>query len=392
MKRKTMSRTAIVKTLFALITGGITAVSGVQFYQHRHHQLPIVAGPGVTRVTDLSEYGAGLKGTMADTKVFFLEGKEPGGKALVMANTHANEPDGILAALIFIENAVVEKGTLLVIPQFNHSASRNTRPGDGYPLFYEIPTAWGTKKFRFGDRGASSLDQWPDPDVYVHYPDRQLLSFLDARNTNRTWPGRPNGPLMERVTDAVMRMLKQEQVDIAIDVHGAETMFPVTNCIVAPEKSMRVATMASLTVMAMEGFENHVEPSPQGFRGLSHREIGDYSETLPFLLEAPFPFLDQPTGPKTMDLLLNGKDPFLLSLARQNKLFVPYDESGWPIAKRVGQHCSVTLEIINQYSIKNADRAIRLGNVPRYADVVSNGVGFYYHDPGKARVTAVYHN
>jgi hypothetical protein len=387
-----MSRTATVKTLFVLIIGTITVVSAVQFHQHRHYQLPIVAGQGVTGVIDLSRYGAGLKGTMADTKVFLLEGKESGGKALIMANTHANEPDGILAALIFVENAVVERGTLIVIPQFNDSASRYTRPGDGYPLFYEIPAGWGAKRFRMGDRGASPLDQWPDPDVYVHYPDRQLLSFLDARNTNRTWPGRPNGPLMEKVTDATMRMLKQERVDIAIDVHGAETMFPVTNCIVAPEKSMRIATMASLTVTAMEGFENHVEPSPHGFRGLSHREIGDYSETLPFLLEAPFPFLDQPTGPKTRDLLLNGKDPFLLSLARQGKLFVPYDESGWPVDKRVGQHCSVALEIINQYSIKNPDRAIRISNVPRYADVVRNGVGFYYHDPAKAPAGAVYHN
>jgi len=307
-----------------------------------------------------------------------------------MADTHANELDGILAALVFIENAVVEKGTLIVIPHFNDSAGRYTRPGDGYPLFYEIPTKWGAKRFRMGDRGASPLDQWPDPDVYVHYPDRQLLSFLDARNTNRTWPGRSNGPLMEQVTDAAMRLLKQERVDIAIDVHGAETMFPVTNCIVAPEKSMRIATIASMTVTAMEGFENHVEPSPQGFRGLSHREIGDYSETMPFLLEAPFPFLDQPTGPKTTDLLLNGKDPFLLSLARQGKLFVPYDESGWPVDKRVGQHCSVALEIINQYSIKNPERAIRVSNVPRYADVVRNGVGFYYHDPETARPADVY--
>ncbi len=387
-----MSRNGIAKALFVAITGAMTAVAGVQFYHHRHYRLPIVAGPGVTRVLSLSEYGQGLKDTMADTKVFFLEGKEPGGKALVMANTHANECDAVLAALIFIENAVVEKGTLIVIPQFNNSASRNTKPGDGYPLFFEIPTAWGTKKFRFGDRCASPLDQWPDPDVYVHYPDRQLLSFLDARNTNRTWPGRPGGLLMEQVTDAVMRMLRQERVDIAIDVHGAETMFPVTNCIVAPEKSMKIATMVSLTVVAMEGFENHVEPSPQGFRGLSHREIGDYSETLPFLLEAPFPFLDQPTGPKTVDLLLNGQDPFLLSLARQNKLFVPYDESGWPIDKRVGQHCSVALEIINQYSIKHADRAIRIGNVPRYADVVRDGVGSYYHEPGKARASDVCYN
>jgi predicted deacylase len=388
----TMSRNGIAKALFVAVTAALTAVSGVQFYQHRHYQLPIVAGPSVTRVVNLSEYGKGLKGTMADTKVFFLEGKEPGGKVLIMADTHPNESDALLSALIFIENAVVEKGTVIVIPQFNHSASRYTRPGDGYPLFFEIPTAWGAKKFRFGDRGAAPLDQWPDPDVYIHYPDRQLLSFLDARNTNRSWPGRPNGLLMERVTDAAMTLMKQEHVDIALDLHGAETMFPVTNCIVAPEKSIKIATMVSMTVTAMEGFENHVEPSPKGFRGLSHREIGDYSETLPFLMEAPFPFLDQPTGPKTRDLLLSGKDPFLLSLAGQQKLFVPYDESGWPVEKRVGQHCSVALEIINQYSMKSTGRAIRLVNVPRYADIVKNGVGFYFHDPSKARARDVYYN
>ena len=385
-----MSR--LTKAIFAVMIGAITIISGVQFYQHRHYPLPIVAGPGVTKVVNLSDYCQSLQGTMADTKVFFLQGKEDGGKVLLMANTHSTEIDSILAALIFIENAVVEKGTVIVIPQFNNSASRNTKPGDGYPLFFEIPTAWGSKKFRMGDRGAAPLDQWPDPDVYVHYPDKQLLSFLDARNTNRTWPGRPDGPLMEQVTYAAMQLMRQEKVDVAIDVHGAETMFPVTNCIVAPEKSMRIATMASLTVKAMEGFENHVEPSPQGFRGLSHREIGDYADTLPFLLEAPFPFLDQPTGPKTLDLLLDGKDPFLLSLAQQKKLFVPYDESGWPISKRVGQHCSVTLEIIRQFSRKNADRAIKVSHVPRHAEIVENGVGHYYHDPSQAKKENVYQN
>jgi hypothetical protein len=387
-----MSPNRLTKALFAVIVGAITIISAVQFYQHRHYELPIVAGPGVTKVVNLSDYCESLKGTMADTKVFFLEGKEEGGKTLIMASTHSNEIDAILTALIFIENAVVEKGAVMIIPQFNNSASRNTKPGDGYPLFFEISTAWGSKKFRFGERDAAPLDQWPDPDVYVHYPDKQLLSYLDARNTNRTWPGRPDGPLMERVTYAAMQLMREEKVDIAIDLHGAETMFPVTNCIVAPEKSMRIATMASLTVKAMEGFENHVEPSPQGFRGLSHREIGDYSDTLPFLLEAPYPFLDQPTGPKTMDLLLSGKDPFLLSLAKQQKLFVPYDEAGWPVAKRVGQHCSVALEIINQFSRKNADKTINVNNVPRYAEIVENGVGHYYHDPSKAKKENVYQN
>ena len=387
-----MSREWMFKSIYILIIAFVIIVSGIQFYNHRHYETPIVAGPGVTKVVKLSDYNKSLKDTIADTHVFFLEGKEAGGKVLIFANTHSNEPAAILSALIFIENAVVNKGTLIIIPQFNNSGGRNTKPGDGYPLYFEIPTKWGAKKFRMGNRNAAPLDQWPDPDVYVHYPDRQLLSYLDVRNTNRTWPGRANGPLMERVTYAAMELMRQEKVDIAVDIHGAETMFPVTNCIVVPEKAMRIATMTSLTVKAMEGFENHVEPSPKGFRGLSHREIGDFSDTMPFLLEAPLPFLDQPTGPKTVDLLLNGKDPFLLSLSKQKKLFVPYDESGWPMKKRVGQHCSVVLEILRQFSRRTPDRSIKVENVPRYAEVVEKGVGFYYHDPEKANRGNIYYN
>jgi hypothetical protein len=364
---------------------GLLVWGGRPLYRHRHFDMEVVKGPGVTNVGRLSDYSPGLKGTMADTPIFVLEGKKPGGKALLLGDTHSNEPEGLLASLLYIENAVVEAGTLYIIPFFNNSGSRNTRPGDGYPLYFDVPTDWGALRFRMGNRDASPLDQWPDPDVYIHYPDRQLLSFIDVRNVNRTWPGRPDGPLMERVTYGAMELMRRERIDVAIDMHGAETMFPVTNCIVAPEKSVKIAILASLTVKAREGFECHVEPSPPGFRGLSHREIGDYSETLPFLLEAPIPFLDQPTGPKTARLLL-------LSLARKKKLFVAYDEGGWPMEKRVGQHASVSLEILHQYSRKNPSRAIVIENVPRYGDLVRDGVGHYFLDPRRADPSDVVRN
>ncbi|HPB58749.1 MAG TPA: succinylglutamate desuccinylase [Candidatus Saccharicenans sp.] len=356
---------------------------GLPLWRHRHYQVEIILGPGVTEVKKLSDYFPAIEDSLADTRIYILQGKEPGGRALIMGNTHANEPEGLLSVLIMIEKAVVEKGTLYLIPYFNHSGGLNTRPGEGYPLYFSIPTAWGKKTFRMGNRDASPLDQWPDPDVYIHYPEKQMLSYLDIRNTNRTWPGRKNGLPMEQVTYAAMELLRRDQVDLAIDLHGAETMFPVTNCIVAPEKSIRLATLASLTVKSMEGFENHVEPSPVKFRGLSHREIGDYSDTLPFLLESPMPFLDQPTGPKTEKLFLTGQDDFLLSLAKKKKLFVPYDESGWPLEKRIGQHLSVSLEIIRQFSKKSPDRAIIIQNIPRYRDIVQHSVGYYFQNPAE---------
>jgi len=379
-----MNNPKSVKIVLAGVVAALAVAGGWPLYKHRHFRVPVVAGPGVTKVLKLSDFVPRLKGSKADADVFVLEGREPGGKALFLANTHANEPAGLLACVILVENAVVEKGTVYVVPMFNASASRNTKPGDGYPLYFDVPTDWGAKRFRMGNRDASPLEQWPDPDVYIHYPDRQLLSYIDVRNTNRTWPGRPNGPLMERVTFAAMELLRRDKVDVAIDFHGAETMFPVTNCIVAPDKSSKIATLASMTVKAMEGFDSHVEPSPKNFRGLSHREIGDFSDTLPFLLEAPIPFLDQPTGPKTVKLMLDGKDPFLLSLSKKKKLFVPYDEDGWPMDKRVGQHLSTALEILRQFTKKNAGRPVVLSGVPRYADLIRDGVGKYFRDPAKS--------
>ena len=379
-----MKKSGIAKIILGVVFAALAVVGGLPLYKHRHYKMPVIAGPGVTKVIKLSDFVPSLKGSNVDADVFVLEGREPGGKALLMANTHANEPAGLLACLIGIENAVVEKGTVYIIPMFNASASRNTKAGDGYPLYFDVPTDWGAKRFRMGNRDASPLEQWPDPDVYIHYPDRQLLSYLDVRNTNRTWPGRANGQIMERVTFAAMELLRRDKIDVAIDFHGAETMFPVTNCLVAPDKSSKIATLTAMTVKAREGFDSHVEPSPRNFRGLSHREIGDFSDTLPFLLEAPIPFLDQPTGPKTVKLMLDGKDPFLLSLSKKNKLFVPYDENGWPMEKRVGQHLSTALEILRQFTKKNAARPIVLSGVPRYAEIVQAGVGKYFHDPAKA--------
>lgn len=120
-----------IKIILLILLAIFLIIPGFQLYQHRHYQLPIVAGPGVTRVVKLSHYLPALKGTMADTWVFFLEGQEQGGKVLILGNTHANEPEGMLATMVIIENGQVERGTVIIIPQFNHSASRATRPGDG---------------------------------------------------------------------------------------------------------------------------------------------------------------------------------------------------------------------------------------------------------------------
>ncbi len=172
--------------------------AGVSFYQSRHLKEPVVTSTEKTKIKKLSAYFTGVKSTINDSNVYILEGEQPGGTVLILGGTHPEEPAARLAAWIFAENARVIQGRLFVILSANKSASTVTRLGGAYPCDFTIPTSWGGQKFRMGDRWSNPLDQWPDPEVYIHYPSRQELAYVDIRNLNRTWPGRPNGTLTEK--------------------------------------------------------------------------------------------------------------------------------------------------------------------------------------------------
>jgi hypothetical protein len=273
-----MTATArIRKTLLAVLAVIFLVVSGKSFYDHRHLREPVVLGPGVTSVKTLGDYHPSLRGTVNDINLYVLDGREPGGTVLVFGGTHAEEPAGRLAAWLLVEHATLDRGRLIVALSANRSATTVTRPGAAYPPDYTIPTAWGGQTFRMGDRWSNPLDQWPDPEVYIHYPSGQYLAYVDIRNLNRAFPGRPDGTLTERTTFAFMELIRREKVDVAIDLHEAELQYPVINTIVTHQKGQEFATMVSMTLTDLEGFKIGTEFSPVNLHGLSHREIGDHS-------------------------------------------------------------------------------------------------------------------
>ena len=360
------------------------AMAGWEFYAHRHLKEPVVLGPGVSEVKKLSDYFDGLKGTINDANVYVLRGEQPGGSVLIMGGSHPEEPAGRLTAWLFAENAVVEQGTLYIILSANRSGTTVTRLGGGYPTDYSIPTPWGEQTFRHGDRWSNPLDQWPDPEVYIHYPSRQELAYVDIRNLNRTWPGRPNGTLTEKTCHAMIRLITEEKVDIAIDLHEAELQYPVISTIVAHERGQELAALASMMISGSEGFNIGMEYSPQALRGLSHREIGDHTQAISLLLETPEPFLDATRGRTDRALLLEGKDKFVVRAGKHGLLFEQIDESGWPIDIRVGRNTSSILQILELWSAEQPLRAIMLSGIPRYPDVVDKGTGFYLKNPSAA--------
>ncbi len=378
------------KLVIAALGCALGGFAGADFYRGRHRPEPLVAGPSVVGVKRLSAYFDRLRGTANDENIYVLEGTKPGGTFLVLGGSHPEEPAARLAAWILAENGEMEAGRIFVVPSSSRSATTVTRPSGAYPLDYTIPTAWGGQTFRMGDRWANPLDQWPDPEVYIHYPTRQQLAYMDVRNLNRAWPGRANGTLTEKTTYALIQLIKKEKVDVVIDLHEAELQYPVISTIVTHPKDMNLAAMTSM-ILTDEEFKMGMEKSPAELRGLSHREIGDHTDALPLLFESPEPFLDATRGRTDARLLLEGKDEFVVKAGKRGLLFEKIDEKGWPIDVRVGRHTSAILQTLDVWTQDHPDKPVMMKGIPKYAEVIAKGTGAFLHDPSKANPKSVYY-
>ncbi len=357
--------------------------SAMQLYEHRHFKEPVVLGPGVTDVRKLSYYAPSLEGTASDCNIYVLDSGVPGATMLVAGGSHPEEPAGVLSAITIVENCTPSVGSILVCPRSSRSASTVTRPGDAYPAFFSIPTPYGERKFRMGDRWTNPLDSWPDPEVYIHYPSKQLLAYMDIRNLNRTWPGRSDGTITERTCAALIELIEREDVDIFIDLHEAELEYSVISTIVAHQNSADLAAMASMT-LSSEQFKMGMEYSPRTLHGLSHREVGDFTQALAFEIEVPEPFIDRVRGITDEALLLTGKDEFVMKAGDHGLLYEEIDEKGWPIDERVGRLNSTIAMIVEMYNMMMPGKELAVENLPLRDDVVAKGVGYYLLNPASA--------
>ena len=381
------------KIIILAIVLVLAFLGGREFYEIRHFKQSIVVSDAFTEQFMLSDYSDSIKGTWADTPVYLYDSGEPGGSMLWLGGTHPYEPATMLAAYIAAENIKVKKGKVYIIPAANYSAMTMGILGNAYPNYYTLETQWGSKKMRIGARNANPLDQWPDPFTYVHYPSTQNLAYQDIRNLNRTYPGRPNGSLTERLSYAIMELIRQENIDLYVDMHEASLMYPVVSTYVAHDRSLDICMMASMTLSA-EQFPMKCEASPKSLRGLSHREVGDFSDTLAVLMETPEPFIDRVAGRITEELMLTGKDEFLQTASEAGLLYAQpeYDiEFGSPMEYRVGRHLSSTMEVIKWMSDFFPEKEMIL-EFPLYEDLMEKGAGYFLQDPAKADKNKLFYN
>jgi hypothetical protein len=381
------------KVIILIVVLVLAFLGGREFYEIRHFKQSIVVSDAFTERFMLSDYSEVIKGTWADTPVYVYDSGEPGGSMLWLGGTHPYEPATMIAAYIAAENISVKKGKVYIIPAANYSAMTLGILGNAYPKYFTLETQWGSKKFRIGARNSNPLDQWPDPFTYVHFPSKQNLAYQDIRNLNRTYPGRPDGSLTERLSYAIMELIRKENIDLYVDMHEASLMYPVVSTYVAHDRSLDICMMASMTLSA-EQFPMKCEASPKSLRGLSHREVGDFSDTLAVLMETAEPFIDRVAGRITEELMVDGKDEFLQTASEAGLLYSQpeYDiEFGAPIEYRVGRHLSSTVEVVKWMNDFFPEKEIIL-EVPLYADLMEKGAGYFLQDPQKAEEGRLFYN
>lgn len=374
MKKHTI--TAILCAAVALIAA---AIAGASFLEARK-QTPIVKGPGVSEIKMLSDWFPSLKGSPGDTEVYILRGTKPGASMLVLGGTHPNEPSGHLAAVMLIEKAQLPSGTLYVIPRANASGFTHNDAQEGAPQKFTIQTPAGPRVFRYGSRATNPVHQWPDPNVYIHASSGQTLSGSETRNLNRGYPGRPDGTLTERICYGIVQLIKQENITITVDLHEASPEYPVINAIVAHPKAM---SLASDTVLGLEmqDIAIRLEPSPVNLRGLTHRELGDFTDTLPVLMETANASQGRLRGRTDEALVLTGKDKWYVRAAKLGRLYVPYDEKGHPLDERVGRHLAGIQELAFSWTLSHEDQPLEFEGLPSYDDLMTDGLGAWLAPP-----------
>ena len=353
----------------------ISFVAGKEFLKMREPE-PIVKGEGVTSIQRLSDYLPDLKGTRGDSDVYIFQGKEPGGSVLVLGGTHGNEPSGYMSAILMVENLKVDKGTVYVLPRTNGSGLTHNDPQEGSPQRFTIKTPFGERWFRYGSRATNPLDQWPDPDVYIHAASGQQLSGNETRNINRAYPGRPDGTYTEKMAYAITEMIRKNDINMTIDLHEASPEYPVINAIVSHERAMPIASQVVMN-MEFEDIQIGLEPSPVSLRGLTHRELGDYTNTYAVLMESANAAQGRLRGRTDEALVLTGKDPRYVEAQKLGRLFVPYDENGHPLEERVGRHLTGISQLVLVMGENEPEKEIVMEGIPSYADLLENGIGFY---------------
>ncbi len=380
MNTKHLLRNVVV-LLAALVLGFL---AGQEYYSLQQPDTFYTQNPALTKVSKLSEYNPNLKGTAGDTDIYVFDSGVPGGTALIYGGTHSNETAAVMNAITYIENVSITQGKLLVIPQANLSAFSATLPlraQMGHMTF--TLTDGSVRQVRMGSRLANPVHQWPDPNYRLNSSGRVLEhgEVAEIRNLNRNHPGMETGYLTEMVAYGIRRLVEMENVDLLYDGHEASPEFLRVNYLIAHERAMALGNTAILNANLdammegnMDGYPFAIDLSGPTSWGLSHRALGDNTETMATLFESLNPVMGFCHEKVTEALVKDGISPNYVHITNLGLLNSgEMTDAGSPIEQRAGYHMEMSRQLLNAMGELNPEKAVTISGLPTFQDLTANG-------------------
>ena len=369
-----------VLNIVVFIVALLFAVPASVDFLKMHKNEEIAENPNLTKVKMLSAYAPRLKGTDLDTEVYFFDSGVEGGTFLILGGTHPNESAGMLSAVALIENIEVTEGRVIIIPRTNNSGFTHTSPLDGMQDFFTLTLSDGSERsFRVGNRLTNPVDQWPDVNYYEGTSGRTIYGTEnpEVRNVNRLYYGTEDGVLTEQVCYGIYNLINEEGVDLTMDTHEGSPEFLYLDCTMVNMKRDNTKAMSIASDMALsmnfDDLDMRVEYSGVTSYGLSHRSLGDNTDSMMTLMETYNPSMGPLHGKMDDDLIINGNEPNYYEAHKDGYIYFQVPEDGYPLIERVARHIACIEYLSEAYSWEYPEKAISFTGLGDYYTIVEGG-------------------
>ena len=369
-----------VLNIVVFIVALLFAVPASVDFLKMHKNEEIAENPNLTEVKMLSAYAPRLKGTDLDTEVYFFDSGVEGGTFLILGGTHPNESAGMLSAVALIENIEVTEGRVIIIPRTNNSGFTHTSPLDGMQDFFTLTLSDGSERsFRVGNRLTNPVDQWPDVNYYEGTSGRTIYGTEnpEVRNVNRLYYGTEDGVLTEQVCYGIYNLINEEGVDLTMDTHEGSPEFLYLDCTMVNMKRDNTKAMSIASDMALsmnfDDLDMRVEYSGVTSYGLSHRSLGDNTDSMMTLMETYNPSMGPLHGKMDDDLIINGNEPNYYEAHKDGYIYFQVPEDGYPLIERVARHIACIEYLSEAYSWEYPEKTISFTGLGDYYSIVEGG-------------------
>ena len=369
-----------VLNIVVFIVALLFAVPASVDFLKMHKNEEIAENPNLTEVKMLSAYAPRLKGTDLDTEVYFFDSGVEGGTFLILGGTHPNESAGMLSAVALIENIEVTEGRVIIIPRTNNSGFTHTSPLDGMQDFFTLTLSDGSERsFRVGNRLTNPVDQWPDVNYYEGTSGRTIYGTEnpEVRNVNRLYYGTEDGVLTEQVCYGIYNLINEEGVDLTMDTHEGSPEFLYLDCTMVNMKRDNTKAMSIASDMALsmnfDDLDMRVEYSGVTSYGLSHRSLGDNTDSMMTLMETYNPSMGPLHGKMDDDLIINGNEPNYYEAHKDGYIYFQVPEDGYPLIERGARHIACIEYLSEAYSWEYPEKAISFTGLGDYYTIVEGG-------------------